>query len=532
MVVSNDALSTIMKFEHLCNCLEGEAWKRIKSLDLDQNNFDSAWDSICKRYDDRRLRFIRQMGILSSLPFSSKETVPHFNLLLNAANESINIFRALDRPVDKWDDIIVYFIETRLPPSTKFDWQREMRSLKDDQKDFPKYSALKEFLEERLKIQDRAHASNDGDCAASISEFRFSSSKEKPGTISHQKGRQPRKNVKDASVHLVTKKSNTPYTEQKCSFCYDKHFISYCPKFLKCSLTERIEHVSKNKLCSNCLGSSHRVASCTSKGRCLVCGAQHHTKLHRDNATEPHHPSAGSESDNLPTTSSNHAVTNVSEDRTLSAEKTVLLSTTYVTLESSDGTSVTARALLDSGAEESFITEHIVQMLNLQKKRVQVAVSGVGAEATVVANSRVIATVKSNIDSNFNLTFSALVLKKLTSLLPRTKVSSAPWTHLKHLRLADPQFDRPGRIDCILNAEVFALALRPGIERGPPCTPTAVNSVFGWLVMGPATISESEPLQVTNHHISVDRTLSSALCRFWELESIPNTPILSDEEER
>ena len=117
MVASNNSMTDIMKYEHLCNCLEGDAWKRIKSFNLDESNFTSAWESICKRYDDRRLRFMRQMGILTNLPTSSKETASHLNDLLNAAFESINIFRALDRSVQKWDDLIAYLVEIRLAPS-------------------------------------------------------------------------------------------------------------------------------------------------------------------------------------------------------------------------------------------------------------------------------------------------------------------------------------------------------------------------------------------------------------------------------
>ena len=198
--------------------------------------------------------------------------------------------------------------------------------------------------------------------------------------------------------------------------------------------------MSKSRLCLNCLGSGHGVDSCTSKGRFLVCVARHHTKMHSENLVSSYHSSKVSGAVGSSSTSMNHARINSVQNYTASCDKAVLLSTAYVRLESPEGISVSARALLNSGAEESYISEHLAQMLKSRKQRVQVTVSGVGAAPTVVSNCRVSAVAKSNSEPDFNLKFSALVFKKLSSLLLKNEVSSALWDHLKQVQLADPYF--------------------------------------------------------------------------------------------
>ena len=143
----------------------------------------------------------------------------------------------------------------------------------------------------------------------------------------------------------------------------------------------------------------------------------------------------------------------------------ILLSTACIILQAPNGQSITVRALLDSGAEESFVTEHVAQAVSLGKTEVNIVISDVGGAATAVSKGRVAVKVKSAHEPNFCLTFSALVHSKLTAVIPR-------------LSLADPHFGQPARIDCILNSEAYAAALLPGIKKGAPGTPTAFHSVF------------------------------------------------------
>ena len=47
--------------------------------------------------------------------------------------------------------------------------------------------------------------------------------------------------------------------------------------------------------------------------------------------------------------------------------------------------------------------------------------------------------------------------------------------------LADPDFGRPGRIDLLLGVDIFIESLLHGRRIGPPGSPTAFETKFGWL---------------------------------------------------
>ena len=110
------------------------------------------------------------------------------------------------------------------------------------------------------------------------------------------------------------------------------------------------------KLCLNCLNSNHDVESCNLRGRCIVCGGKHHSKLHRESASA------------TPPSLNTHATTQEVHGISTVGGNNILLSTAYVVLQSASGQSLTVRALLDSGAEESFLMEHVAQALSLRKK--------------------------------------------------------------------------------------------------------------------------------------------------------------------
>ncbi len=68
------------------------------------------------------------------------------------------------------------------------------------------------------------------------------------------------------------------------------------------------------------------------------------------------------------------------------------------------------------------------------------------------------------------------------------------------LHLADPRFANPGRIDLLLGVDVLVDALLPGRRIGPPGSPTALETHFGWVLAGRAD-SFSPTTHVTTHHL-------------------------------
>lgn len=198
------------------------------------------------------LLFSMHMNAVSSLPAAAKERVAHLNQLLNTANESCNAFKALSLPWEHWDDVIIYFLKSKLAPATRIDWVKEIeKTSADSTTDFPKFATFKTFLEDRIRTLDLV----DGEAARGDSNSNQNSDQRK-GHFNKQK-----KSV----MNVTTQKSEKSRDRDKCTFCSGDHFVGYCKTFANCSQVQRREHASTARLCYNCLSTSHTADNCSSE---------------------------------------------------------------------------------------------------------------------------------------------------------------------------------------------------------------------------------------------------------------------------
>ena len=88
------------------------------------------------------------------------------------------------------------------------------------------------------------------------------------------------------------------------------------------------------------------------------------------------------------------------------------------------------------------------------------------------------------------LDVSAIVVPHVTQHLPVQPVHlKSSWSHLSGLRLADPDFSWPGKIDILLGVDLYASVILQGRRSGPPGTPIALETKFGWVY----TCRQSQP---------------------------------------
>ena len=213
----------------------------------------------------------------------------------------------------------------------------------------------------------------------------------------------------------------------------------------------------------------------------------------------------------------------------LGSARRALLMTCQIQVISPNGMITKARALLDSASSASFITERLAQHLRLPRRHHNLRMSGIGGSLTQM-NTRGI--VKLNISrvgqGGKIMDVEAIVLPKVTSDLPTHAISfQQEWKHLTRLDLADPEFGTPGRVDLLLGTEVFSRAVLHGRRYGPPGTPSAFKTCFGWVLAGTVQGDQDQLPAYTCCHVSVD----SILKRFWEIEEFnPQQPIFSLEE--
>ena len=126
-----------------------------------------------------------------------------------------------------------------------------------------------------------------------------------------------------------------------------------------------------------------------------------------------------------------------------------------------DGNVTQARALLDSAASTSLITERLAQELKPPRRcnglRL-IVVAGVNIKPRGTVRFKV-----SGQSSGKQIDVEAFVLHKVTTELPTMPVSPVnKWRHLAGLDLADPDYATPARVDIILGGKVFSKAVLHG----------------------------------------------------------------------
>ena len=127
-------------------------------------------------------------------------------------------------------------------------------------------------------------------------------------------------------------------------------------------------------------------------------------------------------------------------------------------------------------------------------------------------------------NKQFNV--SAIIVPWVTCPLPVSTVPLNPsWYHLTGLQLADPSFGTPRIIDVLLGVDIFIAALLNGQRHSPPGLPTALETVFGWVLAGNCCFT------LFNHHHATLLSGDDLLRKFWEVEEAPLDPVLSAEEQ-
>ena len=182
------------------------------------------------------------------------------------------------------------------------------------------------------------------------------------------------------------------------------------------------------------------------------------------------------------------------------------------------------RALLDSGSQLSFITEDAVQRLGLKRSSQSLTINGIG-NVTKSYNS---GSVKLDIQTEDRgiVNVIAYLLPKLTQFLPSSQFSLQNCFHIRSVKLADTDFNKPRKIEIILGSDVFEdLVLDGKFIDGNGLH--FRNTVFGWIASGKHSNTSKDSTKVTSS-VCINNTFD--LRKFWELEEIPMAKTFTTEE--
>lgn len=500
LIHKNETLDDVQKLHYLKSHLSGEAEQLLRHIPVTASNYSECWSILNKRFDNKRFLANSMLKRLVHQSSITKESSANVKTLLDTTVDCLHGLRSLGIDVSSWDAIVVYLGSEKLDHESRKLWELRISSSTNDE--LPTFDEFKTFMESRFRALEYLD---------------------------------PKANKQNCTRDNNAKSFHV--SSQSCVLCSGDHKLCHCKIFAKKDCDERREYARVSKLCYNCLGTNHSVYFCRQHTKCHLCKKKHHTLLHPKSTANSAEIVDGS--------AEMKAVTaNATTSSSLSDTKPIccfadvqnhgLLATALVNVESRTGTAIVLRALMDQGSQVSFITEAAVQLLGLKKTPAHTDIFRLGDNEGNSIPSKWIVRFKlqSRLDPTFVLYVDAYVLNKLTSHLPEKKIFQVSASFLS-LKLADPTFDTPGKIDLLLSTRVVGDILLDGLVKGPPGSPVAQKTKLGWILSGEIP-SSALSRSVCYHTVVQSTDVNDLLRKFWELESEPSVRnvILTEEEQK
>ncbi|XP_075990172.1 uncharacterized protein LOC142985815 [Anticarsia gemmatalis] len=488
---NNPNFSKGKKMQHLKGKLKGEAERLVQHLSVCESNYDSCWEILHHRYNNRQLLFTKQMHTLMSQQTLQHQNAYELKRLHDTSLETVHGLRNLGIDTTTWDPILVHILVGKLDPQTFSDYMEARKNPRE----LPVFDEFIGFIEGKFTALESV-VKKRSPTSSKPAHTTFSPLNKEGSAITSQK---------DAyNKYKRYSKANHISSNRNCPICKTNHILLSCKTFQEMSPEAKLKTMEQMDICKNCMY-SHNGNKCNSVKRCRVCNNSHHTVLHdvtRDTtitrSSTGHRPSNTCDKQPHAHGNTNHVSGKYNE---------VMLSTVQLKVRAVNGEYTTLRCLLDQGSQLNLITESAVQRLGLPRRNLNSTVSGIGSSATQ-SNG----TVELHCESRFGdyqFTTQALVMPKLLNNLPNYSFEKQDWPHIQNINLADPQYNLSRSIDILLDAGVYADIIMSNILRGHIHAPIAQQTKLGWILVGNTN--------TFNCHVVVN---NNDFSRFWEMEEL------------
>lgn len=560
LVHDNVTLTNVERFRYLLLFLKDEPYNLIKSIPVTDSNYENALQVLISRYENKRIISTKHFdNIFDIEPVNDKHIDLSLRNLMNCYHENVTALKSLGFPVDEWSFVLLNILLRKITPNIR---RRFELSLKVPN-DIPSVTELLDFLDKELAASEimnvparpgnsalagsralAAGAPAGSAAVGAVTSSRHAQAGRRAISLTrahsndqynapHSSNSYLARTSRTMSVHATTA---VDYSNKiKCAYCKNNsHPLYTCDKFHKLTLNERKCFIQQNKICNNCLFLGHDTKDCKSRHSCRVCNQRHHSSLHEDvrspSVTLTTECSTFPELHSVADTCTPTPLHGATGPTPNNKNCTVLLTTALVNLRPMNHgpyTPRSVRALVDQGSQATLITESCVQRLGLPRYPAQTSttVTGIG-DCNEQPRGYVLCEVTPHNKPEPKLYVEALILPKITSYLPNVPNTFENILHLQGLNLADPELRSARPVELLLGSDYSDSILLHDNIKGPPGTPVAINSIFGYLLNG--RISHENRGQICTNLSTCQ--LDTKLQRFWELESIPEHPHLTKDE--
>lgn len=254
-VLDRTDLRPVQKLLRLQQSVTGMAADILGEWTLTPENLQSAWDQLCRAYNNEYQTIRAHIRELFEMPTVKAESYAGIRGLINTVTNTNRQLASLLDPEARCEFMTMYLLENRMPVSTRTAWEMHR-----DTNTRPKLSDMLACLERRATglagISSAAHC--DSDIAA------------KPMIEPKLSSQPPRQNERRS-------RANTRQPLPPCPMCSADHGLFRCDKFLAMKLASRLEYTRQARLCTSCLRIGHTVEMCPKpQYACRNCTGEHH----------------------------------------------------------------------------------------------------------------------------------------------------------------------------------------------------------------------------------------------------------------
>ena len=244
-------------------------------------------------------------------------------------------------------------------------------------------------------------------------------------------------------------------------------------------------------LCYNYLRKGHTYRECRDERRCDVCQRSHHTLLHwdREDRKKDEDTPVGADTAVVNTISAFEMRKKKPQESHTTKEEKIAMPVIPVKVLGRGGMSAQTYALLDTGSEESFMTQELADKLNLRVTGYgKLAVCTMSGESSINVGRADVMVEPVETDEGRRVNIKNIkVIEGLNIDVSKPKNLSR-WKHLEGIEI--PEIRRE-EVSILIGANVPEAHIQEDSGVGRPGEPYGVKTILGWCIMGPTNTKPS-----------------------------------------
>jgi len=504
----DDSLHPSDKFQYLIQAMEigTEAREMVTTFPATGDNYPKAVQSLKDRYGNESLLLQVYMKELLKLVIhnaTQKEALllSKMYLKLESHLQALTTLHLETADPSSW---LYPLVESSLPEEILRAWQRSPLSKRSkDDKTSAQQSPLdnlREFLKEEVENEQKIALAQSG------FDSKGTSGRHKKSVHSRSKPHSTRENVPTASALFTGGKS-------LCIFCDKSHESGKCGRAQSMTLQEKTQLVRDKNGCLACLKRNHWVKSCKKFVKCPLCDKKHEILMCPE--LPKHKNKEKTTSEVRPTKDETQ------QSAAYFAGSSIVYLGTFRTVIVNGNRKLEVRALLDSGAQRSYLSSRTARKLNLRPIGEEKICHSLFGGVNTSVKSLKSYNVKSLQPKGGYTHLNVLETETICGNIP--KLPAGPWIKIlreRNISVSDLNTKDDQQIDLMIGADYYAQLMTGRIVKLTPGL-TALETTFGWVVMGSSEengrkVNSNLAMNVINMFVAED----SSPEQLWSLETI------------